>query len=311
MFNSTHTLVGLAIARTRTDEWDRHSAVTAVIASNLPDIEIVTALAGTPAYIEHHRGITHSLVGIPILAVLLAALAYTFSRNFWKTFALILVTMATHPLLDYANNYGWRPFLPFDGTWYYGDILYIFDPFIDMILVLGLLGGGILANRRKFLAWMSLVLVIAYIGVRIELHEMAKSKMAEFVAHDPTADKWAVLPQMLSPFTWDGIVQTKTQLVRLNLNVREGAGRETARVERGVSTEIVRQAANAKSADVLLRFARFPAVRVEANRFGYGVTFFDFRFYNETGKTALGAEVTLDKSMRVVRESLSFVQTLR
>ena len=35
--------------------------------------------------------------------------------------------MATHPILDYANNYGLRPFLPFDGAWYYGDVLFIFD----------------------------------------------------------------------------------------------------------------------------------------------------------------------------------------
>ena len=44
MFNSTHTLVAVAIARTGADEWVPYAAATAVIASNLPDIEIVSGL---------------------------------------------------------------------------------------------------------------------------------------------------------------------------------------------------------------------------------------------------------------------------
>ena len=40
MFNSTHTFVGLAIARTGAEKWVPHATITAVIASNLPDIDI-------------------------------------------------------------------------------------------------------------------------------------------------------------------------------------------------------------------------------------------------------------------------------
>jgi inner membrane protein len=311
MFNSTHTLLGLAIARTGADEHVRYAAMTAVIASNLPDVDILTAIAGTPVYIEYHRGITHSLIGIPVLALLLTGAACFLSGNFWRTFILIFVTMATHPLLDFANNYGWRPFLPFDGTWYYGDILYIIDPYIDLTLFFGILGGGMLKDTKKLFAWMSIVLVIAYIGVRFELHEMASSKMEEFAARTPGADKWAVFPQMLNPLVWNGILQTKSQFVKVPIHVTEGVGKEVARVERGASTGLVKQAAEAVSADVLLRFARFPGVRTEGMQFGYRLTFFDFRFYNETDKTALGAEIIMDQSMHVTKESLSFAQTLR
>ena len=158
---------------------------------------------------------------------------------------------------------------------------------------------------------MSLVLMIAYIGVRLELHEMASAKMAEFAARTPGADNWAVIPRMLNPFMWDGIVQTKNHLVKVAVHPKKGVSKEIARVDRGASTEIVKRAAQANSADVLLRFARFPAVRVEGMQSGYRVTFFDFRFYNETGKTALGAEIIMDQSMHVTGESLSFAQTLR
>src|SRR5436309_3221232 len=82
MFNSTHTFVGVAIARTGLDRWVPRAVITAAIAANLPDIDIVTAMSGTPMYLEYHRGITHSIVGIPILALLLTAVMYYFSENF-------------------------------------------------------------------------------------------------------------------------------------------------------------------------------------------------------------------------------------
>src|SRR5215510_6041489 len=129
MFNSTHTFVGLAIARTGVDKWVRYATATAVIAANLPDVDIVAALSGTPSYIDFHRGITHSLIGVPILALLLAAAMYPFSGKFRKTYAIALIAMATHPLLDFTNSYGWRPFVPFNGRWFYGDILFVFDPY--------------------------------------------------------------------------------------------------------------------------------------------------------------------------------------
>ena len=128
--------------------------------------------------------------------------------------------------------------------------------------------GGLVPNARKMFAWISLVLVIVYIGVRFELHEMASSRLEELVAKTPGADKWAAFPQMLNPFMWDGIVQTKTQLFKLNVHATEGVGKELARIERGAATDIVKQAAQAESADVLLRFARFLAVRVEGMQFG-------------------------------------------
>src|SRR5207247_4842903 len=120
MFNSTHTFVGLAVARTGLDKWVPRAAVTAVIAANLPDVDIVFDLAGVPSFIEHHRGFSHSIVGIPLLSLALAGCMYVFTRNFWRTFVVALLVMATHPALDYSNAYGLRPFLPFTGSWHYG-----------------------------------------------------------------------------------------------------------------------------------------------------------------------------------------------
>ena len=99
MFNSTHTFVGLAIARTAPEKWVRNATATAVIASNLPDIDSIAGLWGTAAYLDHHRGITHSLIGVPLLALLLSSVIYFFSGKFGKTYAIAVIAMATHPVL--------------------------------------------------------------------------------------------------------------------------------------------------------------------------------------------------------------------
>src|SRR3989442_15252413 len=64
MFNSTHTFVGLAIARTGLDDWVPRAAITAVISSNFSDIDIITAPSSTSTYLEYHPGITPTFFGV-------------------------------------------------------------------------------------------------------------------------------------------------------------------------------------------------------------------------------------------------------
>jgi inner membrane protein len=235
---------------------------------------------------------------------------YFFSGKFWKTFVLALTAMATHPLLDYTNTYGLRPFLPFDGMWYYGDLLFIFDFYIDAILLAGILAGASQRLRRT-MACISLIAAVAYIGVRIELRSLASARMQQFAALTPDTEGWSLLPTVINPLEWEGILKTRTDFVELRVHAVRGIGPEIFRVERGAASDIVQHAAKAESAAALLRFARFPVMRVEGMQFGYRVLIFDLRFYNEATKTALGAEVLLDPSFRVTKESLSFVQSVK
>lgn len=311
MFNSTHTFVGFTIARAGFDDWVPYATVTAVIAANLPDVEILSGLSSTASYLDNHRGITHSLIGVPVLALIFAAAMYYFSGNFWKTYVVALAAMFTHPALDYTNTYGLRPFLPFDGTWYYGDLLYIFDPYIDSILLLGLVAGGVFDRNRRVIAWLTLILAVAYIGVRVECRSLAVSQMEGYAARFPSAEQWAVLPTMLNPFAWDGIVGTDKDWIKVRVDSIEGVQGELARVARGTQSGMVQKASQTESGAALLRFARFPGTLVQGTEFGYRVLLFDFRFYDETGKTALGTDILMDRSENVTQQDLSFAQAVR
>ena len=81
---------------------------------------------------------------------------------------------------------------------------------------------------------------------------------------------------------------------------------EIGRAKKGPWSAIVAQAAMAPAASSFLGFARFPIARVDGADRGYRVTFTDFRFYDEVDSTAFAAEVLLDRSLHVVKDSLSF-----
>ena len=114
-----------------------------MIAANLPDIDLVYSVI-TPAplgYLLHHRGHTHTLVGIAVLAVLVIV-SYrwlpsvrgmrVFDRlRFWL---VIASGLASHLVFDSLNTYGVHPFYPWDNRWYFGDALFILEPLLWVVL---------------------------------------------------------------------------------------------------------------------------------------------------------------------------------
>lgn len=171
MDNLTHSLVGLAAAKAGLERLSPGTTALCVIAANAPDADIVALAAGRWAYLHHHRGITHSIAGTLALALLIPIL-------FWLGDKLIarvrkrppqaklkglmlasLIVSATHPLLDWTNNYGLRPLLPWSGKWFYGDLVFILDPWLWLSL-----GGAafLLTAKTKWRvgAWTLLAVVL-------------------------------------------------------------------------------------------------------------------------------------------------------
>src|SRR5262245_25854016 len=147
MHNLTHSLVGLAAAKAGLERLSPGATTLCVLAANSPDSDIVVLLLrGRWAFLEQHRGISHSIVGTLTLAVLVPLLFYAGDLLFarlrrrppqTKLKGLLLASLVvtiTHPLLDWTNNYGLRPLLPWKATWFYGDFVFVVDPFIWLIL---------------------------------------------------------------------------------------------------------------------------------------------------------------------------------
>jgi inner membrane protein len=123
-----------------------------LIAANLPDVDLVYSGITPPplGYLLHHRGHTHTVLGLAVLAAILVV-AYGLlpsvrrmrSKERVRLWLLIATTLASHLLLDALNSYGVHPFHPVDSTWYYGDALFIFEPWLWVIL-----GFAVVQNAR-------------------------------------------------------------------------------------------------------------------------------------------------------------------
>src|SRR5215467_103326 len=72
--NLTHTLFGLTLARTPLGRAGRGVTTALVLASNAPDVDIITTVRGGASYLQWHRGPTHGPLGIIALGLLTAAL---------------------------------------------------------------------------------------------------------------------------------------------------------------------------------------------------------------------------------------------
>lgn len=169
MDNITHTLAGLALARAGLARRTRFATTALVLGSNLPDADLIALLRGPLAFIDAHRGISHSLVGGCTLGVLLGIGLWGLGRFVpprhvpgqapWEDarlgplVGLALLAVLLHLGFDCLNDYGIRLLLPFTGRWYYGDIIFIVDPWFWLLL-----GAGVhLTVRRRWpvepLAW--------------------------------------------------------------------------------------------------------------------------------------------------------------
>jgi inner membrane protein len=179
MDNLAHSLVGLTTAKAGLERLSPLATTVCVLAANSPDVDVAIGLFSDRwTLLKHHRGLTHSIVGTLALGILLPLIFYFAERAIARLrrrapqirlrglLIASLITTATHPLMDWTNNYGVRPLLPWDGRWFYGDLTFVIDPYLWLIV-----GGAaflLTSNRRfKMAGWILLglaVTVLIFLG---------------------------------------------------------------------------------------------------------------------------------------------------
>ncbi|MBC7897323.1 MAG: metal-dependent hydrolase [Cytophagaceae bacterium] len=152
MDNVTHALAGcligaatIEIARRRTRAepslaFRRAAYLVGVITAELPDADLVYAGdrlgMGSLGYLLHHRGHTHTVLFalVAALVVWLATIAVRPSLRARESAApllgLALVGTLSHIALDFTNSYGVHPWWPLDNRWFYGDAVFIIEPWL-------------------------------------------------------------------------------------------------------------------------------------------------------------------------------------
>jgi len=186
--NLTHTLFGLTLSRTALGRAGRGVTTALVIASNAPDVDIVTAVRGGASYLQWHRGPTHGPFGVIVLGLLTAVLVRAGQRivdrrgrrapedpeaPFGMLVAASMVGIVCHILMDFPTSYGTRLLSPFSWHWFATDLMPIVDIYLIIVLIAGLLFGAASAEARRRNVAIVFVLMAANYGVRAVAHHQA------------------------------------------------------------------------------------------------------------------------------------------
>ena len=173
-----HTLVGATLAETRLRNGTAAMAVPAgVLAANAPDVDAVTYFFSGDLALGFRRGWTHGVLAMAVLPLVLTAALLLVDRlaarrrgrppqaRAGPLLRLTAAGVLSHSALDWLNTYGVRLLMPFDDTWFYGDALFIIDPWVWLLAGLtvvlahsasraGLAGWGLLGTAAVAVTWL-------------------------------------------------------------------------------------------------------------------------------------------------------------
>ncbi len=333
MDNLTHTLVAAAISKTGFNRRVQHASLIVIVAANLPDVDAISLGWGSLAYLEVHRGITHSMVGVTGLGLLLAGAVCLLQRRKWKKNPasgpkpsvlliglLCLIGTWSHLLLDFTNSYSVRPFLPFSDRRVSWDIESIFDPVILSIMILGLVipylfgmiseeVGETRKYRGRVSAFICLSLLLCLWFVRDLNHRAAVEKLSAFTYLGEDPEGVYALPHSIDPFHWIGVVETSRAYLVLDVRP-DFSARSISRARvfyKPEDSDVLQVARKSRVGRVFLEFARMPVYQIESQDEGTVVTIRDIRFYSPTRRRAgFVATIVVSKNLNVVEEEFGF-----
>ena len=146
MDNLAHSLVGAALAEAGLKKKTPLATATLILGANLADVDGIAMLVGEDFSLWFRRGWTHGVLAWVILPALLVGIMLGWDRwvrrrrdpeaepvHVGWLVGLSYLGFMTHPFLDWLNTYGVRLLMPFDGQWFYGDSLFIVDPWLWLL----------------------------------------------------------------------------------------------------------------------------------------------------------------------------------
>ncbi|MGH9384732.1 MAG: metal-dependent hydrolase [Vicinamibacterales bacterium] len=293
-----HTLAGAAIGHAGLARRSARGMGTLLIAANLPDVDVaVFATDGLAMAVR--RGWTHGILAQALAPPLLAGAVIAWHRAVGRRSAttsdpprfgpLTLLSYAgvlSHVFLDFLNSYGVRLLMPFSDRWFYGDALYIVDPW--MYLALG--SGVVLAYGRRRdgrprperSAQIGLAIASVYVALMLVSNALARSVVADGLVRAglPATTRFMVTPVLVNPFRREVVIDLGDRYEKGFVWFQPAAHFRPAGY--GVATNLddpaVQEALRVPRARRYLQWSRFPFAIAEASRSPRRIWLNDYRY---------------------------------
>jgi inner membrane protein len=314
----THALSGALIARVTESQqggnpvaargWRR--VMAGFVAAAFPDVDYFLSYVSPVAYLIGHRGVTHSVLLLPLWALLLS---WVFARIGggrlpWRAYyAVCALALGMHIAGDLITSFGTMIFAPLSNTRWALGTTFIIDPWFTGLIAIALLASAA-APRTRAPALIGLVLLVAYVGMQALLKQQAMQWGEAYArARGLGEARVSVLPRPVSPFNWMVIVDEGSRYHHASINLRrrqplpapgpdagliprldaayrpltDALWEVTPRFGEGTAEQGLAQEAWRQPALAFFRwFAAYPALlRIEQGNPSTCVWFYDLRFY--------------------------------
>jgi inner membrane protein len=197
----THALSGALLARATAAEANPRRIAAGFFACAAPDLDFVAGFGGPVAYLLNHRGITHSLILLPLWALGLSWLLAKIVREpgGWRAlYGITAMSIGLHIAGDLITSYGTMILAPF-SDWRPGiGTTFIIDLWFSGIIVVGLIASAIV-RRSRWPAVIGLAALAGYVGFQYVQKERALEFAAKHARPRTTID---AQPRPASPFNW-------------------------------------------------------------------------------------------------------------
>lgn len=208
----TQGLLGgvLALSAAR-DKETRSAAATGFASALVADADVLIGASGDPLLnLEFHRHFSHSLLFIPVGALIAALLLWPILRKrlaFSRIYLYALLGYATSGLLDACTSYGTHLLWPFSDDRIAWSIIAIVDPLFSLILIIAVALG--LKHCKPKPARIGLALAGAYLLVGLWQHQNALQSARELAAdRGHEVERIIVKPTMANLVLWRSVYQS-------------------------------------------------------------------------------------------------------
>lgn len=326
----THCLAAVMVSRAGLDRTTRLATPMLVLSTLAVDLDWLSRAAGPAASLEYHRAATHSLpMGVALAAIVGVLFCWatrkhrTVSLRVGPVLAVSVTGAGIHLFLDVLTSRGAQLLWPFRAQVTAFDLFTETDPWVLMVLLLGLLLPGLFRLVSEEIgarptrqgpqrgAAVALAVVSVYGIGRYALHDRAVELLGSRLYHQAAPRAAAAFPSAVSPLVWQGVVETQNTLETIDVRLGPGSFFDPDRSTTHYKPEpsaLLEAAQNTTTARKFLRFARFPKASVEKLSEGYRVELRDLRFGGTGRPAGWVAQVELDAQMRVVKEEIAFVE---
>lgn len=217
MDNITHGLIGLT-ANSLLKQKDRATFWVSLVASEIPDIDVLYRLKGETDYLLNHRGFSHSLPGMLILAAAVTVVAAVIwpKADRKKIFLLASLCLGLHVIFDLFTSWGTRLFYPFSRRWLYLDFVPIVDLVIIVAATAALLAYRLTGRRSRLFPAAGALVICLFLLARFSCHEYLINSYRSLY---PGAGV-AVLADF-SPLKWRVIVEREEHLLSGTIHLKD------------------------------------------------------------------------------------------